>query len=69
MAQQIHNTPNYDMVTFCLHEEDHTLGNVLRWMCMKELVRAAFIEGCTEIELELTLLISCIRFHFHPIPY
>ncbi|KAH8080847.1 DNA-directed RNA polymerase [Filobasidium floriforme] len=32
----IHNTPNYDMVTFCLHEEDHTLGNVLRWMCMKD---------------------------------
>lgn len=26
------------MVTFCLHEEDHTLGNVLRWMCMKESV-------------------------------
>ncbi|GAA5997915.1 DNA-directed RNA polymerases I and III subunit RPAC2 [Rhodotorula paludigena] len=28
-------TPDYDQVTFCILEEDHTLGNLLRWMLMK----------------------------------
>lgn len=28
--------PDYSACTFCLWEEDHTLGNALRWMIMKE---------------------------------
>ncbi|TXT13745.1 hypothetical protein VHUM_01112 [Vanrija humicola] len=27
--------PDYSACTFCLWEEDHTLGNALRWMLMK----------------------------------
>lgn len=27
---------DYSACTFCLWEEDHTLGNALRWMIMKE---------------------------------
>ncbi|EKD03443.1 DNA-directed RNA polymerase [Trichosporon asahii var. asahii CBS 8904] len=28
--------PDYSACTFCLWEEDHTLGNALRWMIMKD---------------------------------
>lgn len=28
--------PDFSAVTFCLKEEDHTLGNSLRYMIMKE---------------------------------
>ncbi|GMK55985.1 hypothetical protein CspeluHIS016_0210410 [Cutaneotrichosporon spelunceum] len=28
--------PDYSAATFCLWEEDHTLGNALRWMIMKD---------------------------------
>lgn len=28
--------PDYSACTFCLWQEDHTLGNALRWMIMKE---------------------------------
>lgn len=31
--------PDFSAVTFCLKEEDHTLGNSLRYMIMKELVQ------------------------------
>lgn len=29
---------DYSEATFCLMEEDHTLGNALRWMVMKKYV-------------------------------
>jgi len=29
-------TEDYSQVTFCLQEEDHTVGNALRWMIMKD---------------------------------
>lgn len=32
------NEPDFSACTFCLEKEDHTLGNALRWMIMKELV-------------------------------
>jgi DNA-directed RNA polymerase I and III subunit RPAC2 len=28
--------PDYSACTFCLANEDHTLGNALRWIIMKE---------------------------------
>lgn len=28
--------PDLSAATFCLHEEDHTLGNALRYMLMKK---------------------------------
>ncbi|KZO95364.1 RBP11-like subunits of RNA polymerase [Calocera viscosa TUFC12733] len=32
------HTPDYSHATFCIEEEDHTLGNALRWMIMKKCV-------------------------------
>ncbi|EJU02222.1 RBP11-like subunit of RNA polymerase [Dacryopinax primogenitus] len=29
------HTTDYSHATFCIEEEDHTLGNALRWMIMK----------------------------------
>jgi DNA-directed RNA polymerase I and III subunit RPAC2 len=29
-------TEGYTQATFCILEEDHTLGNLLRWMLMKK---------------------------------
>ncbi|KAI9638543.1 DNA-directed RNA polymerase [Dioszegia hungarica] len=34
--------PDYSACTFCLAQEDHTLGNALRWMIMKD----ADVEFC-----------------------
>lgn len=31
-------TEGYTQATFCILEEDHTLGNLLRWMLMKKCV-------------------------------
>lgn len=40
LADKLTLLPGYDSsysaVTFCLQEEDHTLGNSLRYMVMKE---------------------------------
>lgn len=29
-------TENYAAATYAIHDEDHTLGNLLRWMIMKK---------------------------------
>jgi DNA-directed RNA polymerase I and III subunit RPAC2 len=49
-------TPGLTAATFNIKDEDHTLGNALRWMVMKKWVNE---EGGVACELELTDL-SCL---------
>jgi DNA-directed RNA polymerase subunit L len=38
-------TEGYTAATYCILNEDHTLGNLLRWMIMKKYVPGELVEG------------------------